>query len=481
MLPLILVYSETNASNIATRIGMPEYSYYFVLKWLLPVLGKIGDVKIILDPAIEADTEYQKARQQGRDCVLFSFAPPHRTVLPKHCPVVPLVAWEFERIPDYQWDKNPYNDWRALFHKTGIAITHSEFARQAILRAMGEDYPVWSIPSPVWDCFAERGQRTHREGGRVPGTGLDLHIKGMLLDSATFMPTEPPTAAITAQRPREDKVLRKLRRAARRRRSLQKLISRITRKPLDTYTSSPYSGAHHVRAKGVIYTSILNPRDGRKNWGDIGTAFVSCFQNNPDAVLIFKLNEHNSADSLYNLSKDLGRFTWMKCRVIAFNGYLADADYQNFLDSTDYVVNASTGEGQCLPLMELMSMGVPAIAPDHTSMADYITPQNAFILPSSKYLTCWPHDPRFLYSTKAFRVPWESLVAAYDQSYKTARHDIAAYQSMSNAARSKLESHCSQRVVLNSLNAVMTQLRKSESTEKSCTDNEVHNTKNIHA
>jgi glycosyltransferase involved in cell wall biosynthesis len=238
-------------------------------------------------------------------------------------------------------------------------------------------------------------------------------------------------------------------------RSFNKVIAKLTGKRTSKLDGSSSIGEHHIQANGIVYTSILNSRDGRKNWGDIATAFVSCFQGTEDAILIFKLNEHDSADSLLNLEKDLRRFNWMKCRVIAFNGYLPDAEYQHFLDGIDYVVNASTGEGQCLPLMELMSMGTPAIAPDHTSMADYITEQNAFILPSTKYLTGWPHDPRFIYSTMAYQVPWDALRAAYERSYHVAKNDSPKYQAMSHAAHKHLEEHCSTRVAVDALNEVL--------------------------
>lgn len=470
MKPVILAYSETNDKNIAERIGMSEYSYYFVLKWFLPAMAEVGDVKVIYDPLTEADLEYDKAQQEGRQCVLFSFAPPHRTLFPERCPVIPLVAWEFERIPDHQWDNDPTHDWRTVFARTGLAITHSEFARQAILRAMTPDYPVWSIPAPVWDRFAARGKQLHGTEGRRPAKGMDIRIKGALFDSAACIPNSPETGQWRITEPEtteptlDPRVERKLRRAARRKRSLQKLIARLTGRPFPAVQATseqaqpapaPTEQEHHIQAKGVVFASILNSRDGRKNWGDLATAFASRFQNVEDAVLVFKLNEKDSVESMLNLERDLRRFVWLKCRVIAFNGYLEDDDYQRFLDGIDYVVNASTGEGQCLPLMELMAMGTPAIAPDHTSMADYITSDNAFILPSTRFLTGWPHDPRFIYSTTAFRVPWDVLRDTYGLAYECAKQDPFKYQKMSQAATTQLKQHCSISVAQSSISEIL--------------------------
>lgn len=476
MQPVILVYSETNESNIASRLGVSEYSYYFVLRWFVPVLSKLGEVKIIHDPLVEADLAYDLALQQGRHCVLFSFAPPHCTLEPKRCPVVPMVAWEFERIPDYAWDDaDPRSDWRYVLGRTGMVITHSEFARQAILRAMPEGYPVWSMPAPVWDRFSALGKRLNHQQGRLPGKGLNVRIKGRLFDSAQHIPNSlalaqeqaaaEEAARIEAERIKTEQaidpvVAKRMRRAARRKRSVQKFLARLRGQSLAQFDPQPVQqpapqplqpADHHVQAKGIVYASILNPLDGRKNLWDIVTAFAACFQDVEDAVLVLKLNDADGMSTFEGMAFQLQKFSWLKCRIIAFNGYLEDDNYEQFLDGCDYVVNASTGEGQCLPLMELMSMGTPAIAPDHTSMADYITPENAFVLPSTRYLTRWPQDPSAAYTTLAFNVPWDALCDTYKKSFDLARNTPQVYQRMSEAAMQQLEAHCSERVVTEAL------------------------------
>lgn len=462
MQPLLLLYSETNADNISSRIGKSEYSYYFVLKWFAPALATLGEIKIIHDPLTEADHAYDLAAQQGRPCVLFSFAPPHRTLMPQRCPIVPLVAWEFDRIPDYSWDGQPETDWRYNLKRAGCAITHSQFARRAILNAMGEDFPVWSIPAPVWDRFHARGLQYHGEQGRTPARGINLHVKGMLYDSTEHIPSDPGEglrqARLDMAHPAPVQVTKWQRRAAR----WQKRLHKVTRlfKADEASNTAPAQASppplHHLHAKGVVYASILNPSDARKNWCDIVTGFVSAFQNVEDAVLVLKLNELDSTNTFIHMTFMLKKFMWMKCKIYIFNGYLEDHDYDQFLDGIDYVVNFSTGEGQCLPLMELMSMGVPAISPDHTSMADYVTPENAYILPSFKTLSSWPHDSRLAFSTLSCQVSWEALRNAYTESYQRAKQQPSAYQAMSRAAMQHLETHCSLKVATTALQHVIT-------------------------
>lgn len=455
-------------------MGLPEYSYYFVLKWFLPIFKELGEVRVISDPSVEADALFAEATMQGRLCVLFSFSAPHKTTLPEKCPTIPVIAWEFEHIPDHQWDQNPGCDWRHILSKTGAAITHSEFARTAIKRAMTQEYPVWSIPAPVWDTFSAKSAIRDEATPHKPGKGINIHLHGALFDSLNHISTNPKAEWILPPPPEpkpyvDPKTEKLLKRKARRKRSLEKLLARLSGRSIEPPPEAPapqppsVPREHSVQAKGIVFASVLNSRDGRKNWVDLITSFASAFQNTEDAILVFKLNDPDSHISFMELEHELKRFLWLKCRIIAFNGYLPDDNYQHFLESVDFIVNASTGEGQCLPLMEMMSMGIPAIAPDHTSMADYINEQNAFILPSTRFLTGWPHDPRFVYSTMAYKVPWDALRDTFKHAYECAKNAPETYAAMSLAAHKNLKHHCSVEQAKSGLIAVLDHLKTQHS------------------
>ena len=49
---------------------------------------------------------------------------------------------------------------------------------------------------------------------------------------------------------------------------------------------------------------------------------------------------------------------------------------------------------QCLPLMEYMAAGTPAIAPYSTALQDYITDLNSFLVSTGAAPTNWQHDER---------------------------------------------------------------------------------------
>jgi glycosyltransferase involved in cell wall biosynthesis len=194
----------------------------------------------------------------------------------------------------------------------------------------------------------------------------------------------------------------------------------------------------------VVYTSVLNPYDGRKNWEDMLSAFCTTFRDTADATLVLKLTHHDIEDALNDMLHHLYKNQSYRCRIVLIHGYLADPDYERLVEATSYVVNSSYGEGQCLPLMEFMSCGKPAVAPCNTAMADYVDSDNTFIVDSTDELTAWPHDPRAAYRTLRYITDWDSLCSAYQASYEVAKDDLERYARMSAHAVHSLEKFCSQ-------------------------------------
>ena len=62
----IFVHCHTSSGDVSSRLGRPDYSYYFILEKYLPVLNRIGDVVIVNDPYEEVDSLYDEARAEDR-------------------------------------------------------------------------------------------------------------------------------------------------------------------------------------------------------------------------------------------------------------------------------------------------------------------------------------------------------------------------------------------------------------------------------
>jgi len=190
----------------------------------------------------------------------------------------------------------------------------------------------------------------------------------------------------------------------------------------------------NVELAGVIYTTVLNPADGRKNWEEIVTAFCYAFRDNANATLVAKFTHHSVTAFLGPLHSLLQRIGSMQCRVVVLHGFLDDEQYRSLIDITTYYVNASLCEGLCLPLMEFMSACKPAIAPQHTAMRDYVTPASTFIVDASAQPAIWPQDPRVRLRSYFYRIDWQSLAQAFANSYSLVQANLAHYHEMGRQA-----------------------------------------------
>ncbi len=504
----ILIYSEVTAASIARSLGMPEYSYYFVLREFRPVLERLGEVIAVDDPAREVDAHYAAARAAGERCVFLSFSPPHRTTLGLACPTVPVFAWEFDSIPTEHWYDQPEHDWRHGLGLCGRAIVHSRLTVDTVRAALGADFPVVSIPAPVWDKFArlrDRGEAARRGPWRIDvpaGVVFDthnlslepwmpgpdavaqavaaargettaqavvdaLHAEAQAAGSASA--SEAPAASPPAAPDPLRITLRYLAEWYRLvwrdslppacNRALNALRRRL-RPPAPAPLPEPVSpwelAPRHLALDGVVFTAMFNPYDGRKNWVDMLTAFCAAFRDTPDATLLFKLGHSKYRSAINDMLMCMARLPAFRCRVVLLQGFVDDAGFEALIDATAFVVNASHGEGQCLPLMEFLSCGKPALAPRHSAMADYIDEEVAFVVDSWLDATAWPHDPRLAYRTLRHQIDWQSLLRAYRDAYRVYREDPARYAALSRNAVARMRAHCSRETAAARLNEFLT-------------------------
>jgi hypothetical protein len=101
--------------------------------------------------------------------------------------------------------------------------------------------------------------------------------------------------------------------------------------------------------------------------------------------------------------------------------------------------------------MEYMSAGIPAIAPQHSAMLDYIDKENSFIINSYQEWTHWPHDPRYVNRTFRAKICWQSLCEQYLTSFNVAVEDRDLYMKKSVAASHSLFEYCSDEKVTEAL------------------------------
>jgi len=98
-------------------------------------------------------------------------------------------------------------------------------------------------------------------------------------------------------------------------------------------------------------------------------------------------------------------------------------------------LNTSCGEGQCLPLLEFMSAGRPAVSPNHTAMADYVNVSNSFVVEYTQNFVPFPNDPNLFFRTHNFPILWESLCEQFRSSFRIASERPEIYREKSENAR----------------------------------------------
>jgi hypothetical protein len=210
-----------------------------------------------------------------------------------------------------------------------------------------------------------------------------------------------------------------------------------------------------VDLSGVVYVAEHSQFNGRSNSNDLISAFIWAFRDNADATLVLKLTDPADDDAEDEIGAWLRKLSPYQCRVVALFGEPAAMPDAALIGVGNFYVNAAGSEGACLPLMAAMAAGRPAIAPDHTAMADFIDARNAFLLRGSLEHNVWPHDPRRLFKTMRYRMDWTSIVAAFTASFSAARDKPTVYWQMARTAQSRMRQVCGDAATIEALRAAL--------------------------
>lgn len=468
---IILVNSKVNRTSIQASLGKPEYSYYFLLTQFMPALQAFARV-IEIASAEEVDPLYQKLSAAGEPVVFLSVSPPQQTPVGLSCPTVCLFAWEFPDAPDQPWNNEPRNDWRHTLNRIAGAIACSEESAQAIRNLMGDAYPVTAVPAPVWAHF---GNLLPANGWKPCAAPRSFEFSGHVLDSQTLGLS---ANGLVQHLPRPQRGSTPIRSAGTSPGALRSSCSllgawlrtllrnqalRSADDPAEVLPAPNPAGTQPVaqcsfELSGVVFCSMFSPTDGRKNWIDIVTAFCWAFRDTPDATLLLKMTHHDLEVYRIPLLTLLSRLAPFQCRVLTLHGFLDDKKYRELISITDFYVNASNAEGLCLPLMEFLAAGKPALAPRHTAMLDYLDGTMAHIVHTSEELACWSHDPTGQLCTRRHRLDWESLMLGFRTCYQLAENDPDGYQHMSVKASQRLRDFSDTPVVAEKLESFLAPL-----------------------
>jgi glycosyltransferase involved in cell wall biosynthesis len=440
----LVITTVGTAGTAAGLMGSASYSYYYVYEAFAPLLRRWGSVVVTdvegLDAAVRA------AAREHAHTIHVSFRPMNFFRPAADAPNVAFPFWDFPDVPDYALGGNPQNDWAGIAGGLDLVLTASEFTREAFVRS-GVRVPIRVTPVPVMAEYFGVAQWEPR---------------AIILDCDAYVLAPDVTQRRNASSRAKDIYQRRVRpHLSLRSADLAGAFGRAAaaaRSEWRDITSAGLAPVSNVELPGVIYTTVLNPFDQRKNWEDLLTAFLFALRDRDDATLLIKLAVAPER-ATFGLNK-IVRF-WRRlglshrCRVVIITAYLADDAMTKLAAASTYYLNASRAEGACLPLQNFLAAGRPAIAPRHSAIADYFDDGCGFVVESHPEPAPWPQDPDGRCTTSWHRLVWTSLRDQIAESYRVATSDRAEYERLSANARETLQSLASADAVWARLEAAL--------------------------
>lgn len=457
----LIVNSLARGAELNATLGATGYSYEFVMRAFEPLLRRWAELRRIERPESQVDFAVRKMRRDGLTPVHLSFRPFTDVYLTRTAPNVIFPFWEFPDIPASDYKQNPRNHWVRIAHRASLVLTASHFTAAALTRA-GMRTPVSIVPVPVADEYFQLPDWNGAEA--------------ITLDCPAYVFTRPQVPPILLDdpedRPGPDSTPFRMRNWLR---SLARRVWVDGVKPLLPLrlTKAIVAGKNSAKRawregeielpmpderltlSGVVYTTILNPDDHRKNWHDILTAFLLAVGDREDATLVIKLVTSSAAP----VREVLGFY--YKCglphraRVAFVTSYLSDEQMRDLARASTYYLNASRAEGACLPLQDFLAAGRPGIAPAHTALADYFDDHVGFLVASHPEPCPWPDDETGRLNTSWHRIVWSSLREQIAAGYDVAIARPRAYRQLAATARQRMTAWASPEAVWPKLNEAL--------------------------
>jgi glycosyltransferase involved in cell wall biosynthesis len=433
----VLLTSYGTGATRGKNLGTPGYSYDIVAQLFRPLLELWGEVVPVGRDARALDAEAEDSRRRGLDPVHVSFLPFQDVCLTAKAPNVIVPAWEFPDLPDEGFDGNPCNDWVATSALCDLVIVGGPYTVDVFRRA-GITTPIEVVPVPTPESFFAVPAW---QPGQTVLLGCNAHVfQNGPGESAPAQPARPPRPSLRA-------LLRGRARMAYRY-GLKPLVPPVVHGALRAGTHAlaprlmdPFgreSFRPYLELSGVVYTSIFNPSDGRKNWEDMLGGFLDALGGRPDATLVFKLIAKDTRwyERLAQYYRRLDRRH--RCKVVFVTDYLSAEQMLALCRATTYYLTTTRAEGNCLPVMNYLAAGRPVLSPCHTALSDYFSGDVGFVLQTHPEPAIWPHDSRERFKTSWARLVYPSLLDALRHSYEVARADLAAYEALAARGREKI-------------------------------------------
>jgi len=454
----ILLTSYMLGAPDGRNLGAPGYSHEFVARLFRPLLERWGTVTEVRDAGRDLQARVDDSLARGRLPIHLSVLPFQDVCVADGAVNIVMPAWEFPDVPNHAFDGNPRNDWTKVADAADLVLVSGPFTANALRRA-GIETPIRIVPVPTPDSYFDvpswRPDERHRidcwayvfESGGDPDSTASAPSSAT---SRTVLKALEGSVRSTTRKllggRRYEKVSSfiKNRRHARRRKNDRPSLRGL-----------PYPEVDSLELSGVVYTSIFAPDDGRKNWIDLLNAYLVALGGRTDATLVCKLitKDRGSVERVIDYYRH--RALPHRCRVVFICDFLTDEQMLQLCRATTYYVQATKAEGNCLPLMNYLAAGRPAVSPDHSSMSDYFSSGSGFVVESHPEPAAWPHDRRLRLRTSWARIVWTSLRDQISSSHQLAREKHRDYAALSASCRTAMREWAGRKAVAARLDAAL--------------------------
>ena len=450
----ILVTCYMTGSTSGKNLGTPGYSYDFVAKLFSQLLAKYGEVIPVPEPKFNLDRVAEESRQRGLDPIHVSFLPFQDVVMCSTTPNVVVPAWEFPDVPNQAFDNDSRNNWIEMANASDMVLVGGQYTVDSFQRG-GASALIKIVPVPTPDAYFQVPQWN-------PERTTTINCRAFWpkqLDSQCLVEPESRKTCFKLARRSLTQSMRNFYKVLlgpqnyqrfsdhmKKRRAQRRLKRAAQRTEPDVLTLGQPS-TPTLQLSGIVYTSIFNPDDGRKNWKDLLSGFLYALGDKPDATLVVKLitRRREAAEQIMRYYQE--RAIPHQCKVAFVVDYLSDADLADLATASTYYLQTTKAEGNCLPLMNYLAAGRPGISPDHSAIGDYFSNQFGWVVQSNQEPAAWPHESQLRFRTSWGRIVWTSLRDSIRSSYETASNSYEDYIDLSNACRTKMQSWASNDVV----------------------------------
>lgn len=350
----VAAVSDRGGAERPTGMGKADYSYAFAMRGFIRALEDMGrNYTVIKHPEFVSDIREQS---NSKINIHLGFYPAERLRLLKGAYNINCFAWEFDRLRllEETISYHAFADQTTMLNLVDEVWAPSKHGALAIAQTVSK--PVYTVAAPILGDL----RPTSRD---APPSIARIRSLAAKLDKISWQPLAVFSRVQTVMNQA----------AAQRSASLFNVLKRM-----------------NVEQNHLIFVSILNVHDWRKQLYPLLEGFIQVRDSCPNATLLIKastplkdkhpINSHVLGEQIED-SGSLPR-PLVSDRVWITDEVFTREEMNALFDLGAFYVCTSYAEGQNLPLLEAMGRGSVPVSVNHTAMADYITQETGIVIHS---------------------------------------------------------------------------------------------------